>query len=92
MKDWQQYSQTKTTTNALTGGKPNVWEYTWIKFVDKITERPLVAFMGVLVPFFFIFGAYLSYKKVDCSSLILDAGKLSLGVLLGTLSQKGKAR
>lgn len=84
MKDWAEYSKTKSIGSSSEENRPKVLEYILIKLTDN--------FLAVAVFVLCILFGYMGLFKLDANeknmTWALHASELCLGVFLGLLAKK----
>lgn len=84
MKDWSDYTKTKTTSGSSEDSKPSIKEYMLIKLTDNF-----LAF-AVFILFIILFSVGLFAELGTKTDWTLHAAELCLGVFLGLLKKQSK--
>jgi hypothetical protein len=84
MKDWAEYSKSKTTGGSTENSKPSIREYMLIKLTDNF----LAVAVFVLCVIFAAIGIF--GKQDNNTAWTLHAAELCLGVFLGLLKKTNK--
>lgn len=76
----------RISKNEVTGSKPSVLEYAFIRVIDNA----LLVFIFIMTFLFAGVGIYVKQANLGLHEWFFDAAKLTLGVMLGVLTKEKK--